>query len=174
VFPFKLKYYKSPGAVAHAYNPSYLGGWNQEDHSSRPAWANSSQDPHLQNNQSKMDWRCGSSGRAPALQERSTELKTPVSFGLVAHTCNPSYSGASDQEDCGSKPDQAKQLKRPYHLKKNPSQQRAAGVCGSRCRPWVQVPVLQKKHPKSLQSHQEQNKTTNHLVMFYFWLLLFY
>jgi hypothetical protein len=24
------------GAVAHAYNPSYLGGRNQKDHSSRP------------------------------------------------------------------------------------------------------------------------------------------
>jgi hypothetical protein len=24
--------------------------------------------PHLQNNQSKMDWRCGSSNRAPALR----------------------------------------------------------------------------------------------------------
>jgi hypothetical protein len=27
---------------AHAYNPSYLGGWGQEDCSSRPAQANSS------------------------------------------------------------------------------------------------------------------------------------
>jgi hypothetical protein len=25
--------------VAHACNPRYLGGWHQEDHSSRPAWA---------------------------------------------------------------------------------------------------------------------------------------
>jgi hypothetical protein len=28
--------------VAHAYNPSYLGGREQEDRSSKPAWANSS------------------------------------------------------------------------------------------------------------------------------------
>jgi hypothetical protein len=27
------------------------------------------------NNQSKMDWRCGSSGRAPALQVQSPEFK---------------------------------------------------------------------------------------------------
>jgi hypothetical protein len=31
--------------VAHAYNPSYLGGWDQEDYGSRPAQVNSSQDP---------------------------------------------------------------------------------------------------------------------------------
>jgi hypothetical protein len=31
--------------VAHTYNPSYSGGRNQEDHSSKPAWANSSRDP---------------------------------------------------------------------------------------------------------------------------------
>jgi hypothetical protein len=30
--------------VAHAYNPSYAGGRDQEDHS-KPAWANSLQDP---------------------------------------------------------------------------------------------------------------------------------
>jgi hypothetical protein len=29
----------------------------------RSVGANSSQEPHLQNNQSKIDWRCGSSGR---------------------------------------------------------------------------------------------------------------
>jgi hypothetical protein len=27
---------------------------------------------------------------------------------LVAHACNPSYSGGRDQEDCGSKPARAK------------------------------------------------------------------
>jgi hypothetical protein len=62
--------------VAHTWNPSYLGGWNREDHSSRPAWANSSRDPpHLQNNHSKMDWRCGSSSSAPALHLQSPEFK---------------------------------------------------------------------------------------------------
>jgi hypothetical protein len=31
--------------VAHAYNPSYSGGSDQEDHGSKPAWANSLWDP---------------------------------------------------------------------------------------------------------------------------------
>jgi hypothetical protein len=35
--------------VAHAYNPSYLGGRDQEDQSSKPAWANSSGDPISKN-----------------------------------------------------------------------------------------------------------------------------
>jgi hypothetical protein len=39
------------------------------------------------------------------------------SWGSVAHTCNPSYSGGSDQEDCGSKPALGKQFQRPF-LKK--------------------------------------------------------
>jgi hypothetical protein len=33
--------------VTHAYNPSYLGGWAQEDRGSRPAQAKSSQDPPI-------------------------------------------------------------------------------------------------------------------------------
>jgi hypothetical protein len=33
--------------VDHTYNPNYLGGRDQEDHSSKPAWANSSRDPIL-------------------------------------------------------------------------------------------------------------------------------
>jgi hypothetical protein len=47
------------GAVAHAFNPNYLGGWDEEDGDSRPAWANSPWDPHIQNKQSKMNWRYG-------------------------------------------------------------------------------------------------------------------
>jgi hypothetical protein len=34
--------------VTHAYNPSYLGSWDLEDQSSRPAQKNSSKDPYLQ------------------------------------------------------------------------------------------------------------------------------
>jgi hypothetical protein len=33
--------------MAHAYNSSYTGGRDQEDHSLKPAWANISQDPTL-------------------------------------------------------------------------------------------------------------------------------
>jgi hypothetical protein len=32
----------------------------------------------------------------------------------VAHTCNPSYSGGRDQEDCSSKPARANSFARPY------------------------------------------------------------
>jgi hypothetical protein len=65
---------------AHACNPSYLGDRDWEDHSLRPVWANSSWDPipHLQNNQSKMDWRCDSSGRVPGLQVKKPSAQTPI------------------------------------------------------------------------------------------------
>jgi hypothetical protein len=33
-------------------------------------------------------------------------LKNYSHWAWVAHTCNPSYSGGKDQEDCGSKPGQ--------------------------------------------------------------------
>jgi hypothetical protein len=44
--------------VAYVCNPSYLGGWDWKDCGWRPAQANSLRDLHLQNNHSKMDWRC--------------------------------------------------------------------------------------------------------------------
>jgi hypothetical protein len=50
--------------------------------SGRFAQANSSLDPHLQNKQSKMDWRSGSSGRGPALQVQSPEFK-PQSYQKI-------------------------------------------------------------------------------------------
>jgi hypothetical protein len=31
--------------AVHACNPSYVGGWDQEDHGSGPVWANSLWDP---------------------------------------------------------------------------------------------------------------------------------
>jgi hypothetical protein len=55
-------------------NPQYLGGCDQENRGLRPAWANSLRDFHLQNNQSKMDWRRASSSREPALQAWSPEF----------------------------------------------------------------------------------------------------
>jgi hypothetical protein len=39
---------------------------------------------------------------------------------LVAHACNPSYSGGRDKEDHGSKPAQANSSRDP--ISKNPSQ----------------------------------------------------
>jgi hypothetical protein len=40
--------------------------------------------------------------------------KIPGSQVLVAHACNPSYSGGRDQEDRGSKPAWANSSTRPY------------------------------------------------------------
>jgi hypothetical protein len=65
--------------MAHSCNPSYLGGWDQEDWDLRPAQANSSQDPIATITRAKMNWRCGSSSNAPALQARSTGFK-PQSY----------------------------------------------------------------------------------------------
>jgi hypothetical protein len=42
--------------VAHAYNPSYLEGRDQEDLGSRPAQANSLRDPILRKPITKKDW----------------------------------------------------------------------------------------------------------------------
>jgi hypothetical protein len=42
---FSIQMVLQPGTVAHACNPSYLGGRDQKDHGSKPAQANSSQDP---------------------------------------------------------------------------------------------------------------------------------
>jgi hypothetical protein len=56
-------------------NPSYLGSYNWEDRDYRPVQASSSRGPHLQNNQRKIEWRCSSSDRAPALQVLSLEFK---------------------------------------------------------------------------------------------------
>jgi hypothetical protein len=64
--------------MAYACNPSFLAGWGLEDCGLRPVWANSLWDSHHQNNQSKMDWRCGSRGRAPALQSIKHWVQTQV------------------------------------------------------------------------------------------------
>jgi hypothetical protein len=50
-------------------------------------------------------------------------FKSMEGWVLVAHTCNPSYSDGSDQEDHGSKPAQANcspdsYLKNSQHTKK--------------------------------------------------------
>jgi hypothetical protein len=44
---------------------------------------------------------------------------------LVAHTCNPTYSGGRDQEDHGSKPAWANSLRDP--ILKKPHYKRRAG-----------------------------------------------
>jgi hypothetical protein len=62
--------------VAHTYDPSYLGGWDQEDDGSRPTQTNWRWRPHLQNNHNKMDWKCGSSQIEPTLQVWSLEANS--------------------------------------------------------------------------------------------------
>jgi hypothetical protein len=55
--PYKSKNNQVP--VAHASNPSNSGGRDQEDCGSKPAWANSSQDPILKTPITKMGGRAG-------------------------------------------------------------------------------------------------------------------
>jgi hypothetical protein len=50
--------------VACACHPNYIEGWDQEDHG--PSWIGQKARPYLKNNQSKMGWKHGSSGRLPA------------------------------------------------------------------------------------------------------------
>jgi hypothetical protein len=49
--------------VVHTYNPSYSGGRDQEDHCSKPAWANSLQDSVLTKPFTKKGWWNGSKCR---------------------------------------------------------------------------------------------------------------
>jgi hypothetical protein len=53
--------------VVHACNPSYSGGREQKDHSSRTVQTNSSGDPILKIPNTKKDWWSGSSSMEPAL-----------------------------------------------------------------------------------------------------------
>jgi hypothetical protein len=66
--------------VSPICNSSFLGGWDQKDCGLRPASTNSLWEPHLQNKQSKMDWRCGSSGKSPTLQVQTPELKLQYQY----------------------------------------------------------------------------------------------
>jgi hypothetical protein len=68
------KFLKSQALVTCICNFSYLGGWDQVECGSWSAWANFDI-LHLHNNQSKMDWRCGSTGRVLALQVWCSHFK---------------------------------------------------------------------------------------------------
>jgi hypothetical protein len=50
-----------------------------------------------------------------------------MSQGLVAHACNPSYSGGRHQEDCDSKSAQANSSRDPISIKKKITKNRAGG-----------------------------------------------
>jgi hypothetical protein len=71
--PAQKKDFLSGVLVAHTYNPSYLEGWDQEDHSLRPAQANSSRDSISKISEEKIDWRYSSSSGVPALQACSPD-----------------------------------------------------------------------------------------------------
>jgi hypothetical protein len=81
----------------------------------------------------------------------SLPLKVFNPQALLAHACNPSYSGSWDQEDWGWKPAPGKQFMSPYLKKKKKKpitrRDRWSGssskiICLARMRPWVQTPVL--------------------------------
>jgi hypothetical protein len=74
---------------------------------------------------------------------------------LVAHTCNPSYSGGRDQEECGSKTAWANSLPDPISNKFIIKE----GWCsGSRCRACVQTSV---PHTKKIMNHYFWNFSLN-------------
>jgi hypothetical protein len=83
--------------VAHTCNPSYLGSWDGEDCSSKPAWAKSSQNPISKNRQTKMDccvtevW-CACFANVKPWVQIPVLLKEKKS-NSGAHNCNPSYPG---------------------------------------------------------------------------------
>jgi hypothetical protein len=65
--------------VAHACDPSYSGGRDEEDRGSKPAWANSLGDPILKNPITKKDWwsgsRCRLSVQAPIPHTKKKKRK---------------------------------------------------------------------------------------------------
>jgi hypothetical protein len=67
--------------VAHACNPSYSGGRDQEDCSLKPARTNSSGDPILKISITKKDWwsasRCGPWVQTPVLHSKQTNIYIP-------------------------------------------------------------------------------------------------
>jgi hypothetical protein len=66
------------------------------------------------------------SGHSPWDFKRIHLKKLTASWVLVAHTCNPIYSGGRDQEDCGLKAALANSSQ--DSISKNLSQKRAGGV----------------------------------------------
>jgi hypothetical protein len=50
-------------------------------------------------------------------EQKYSRRKVYFYWVLVAHAYNPSYSGGSDQEDCGSKPARGNSLQDPISKK---------------------------------------------------------
>jgi hypothetical protein len=74
---------------------------------------------------------------------------------MVAHACNPSYSGGRDQEDHSLKPSQANSLRDP--ISKKPFTEKG-WWSSSRCRPCVQTPVPQKRKKNPNLSRKQRNQ----------------
>jgi hypothetical protein len=62
----RIKHYTSPGTMAHTYNTNYSGGRHQVNNVSKPAQANSSQEPISKIPKAKKGWRHDSNSRVPA------------------------------------------------------------------------------------------------------------
>jgi hypothetical protein len=88
--------------VAHAYNPAYSGGTDQEDHGSKPAQANSSRDPISKIPNTKQGWWIDSSGRAsmrpwvqtPAPQKKKKKKDTYTCLICIYFTLHFLSSGS--------------------------------------------------------------------------------
>jgi hypothetical protein len=68
---------------------------------------------------------------------------------LVAHACNPSYSGGRNQEDCSSKPAWENSLWDP--ISKNPLQEGAGGVAQG------EGPEFKHQYHKKKKKEKERN-----------------
>jgi hypothetical protein len=93
-------------------------------------------------------WEAETKGSIEVKSQPGQKYETPPEkqtkskyWALVTHTYNPSYSRGRDQEDHGSKPARANSLQDAISKK---SHHKKSWWSGSRCRPWVQAPVLQK------------------------------
>jgi hypothetical protein len=94
--------------------------------------------------------------RPPWVHSEILSQNTTHSQAMVAHTCNPSYSGGRDPEDGGSKPAWAKCLWDPIS-KKTHHKKKGWWSC-SRCRPWVQTLVLKHTHTKREKEERERER----------------
>jgi hypothetical protein len=94
--------------LAHACNPSYLGGWDWKYHGSRPVQRNSFQDPISKI--TRLKWTGGVVQAVECLLCKPEALSSNFSLMnewvngrlcVVTHACDPKYSNGRDQEDSG-------------------------------------------------------------------------
>jgi hypothetical protein len=156
---------KSWAQVAHAYNPTYSGDSNQEDHSLKPAQANSSQDPILKNPSPNRAGRVTqvveclpskretlsshhSATKIRKKRKRSSCYPFPINQcrAPVMHACNPSIQKTEIRKIMvWSQPRQIV----PKILSQKKPFTKKSWWSGSRCRPWIQTPILQNKKGKN-------------------------